>query len=188
VLEVVIPKRYPIELRRDVTKRLLAGASVTELARETSLSRGTPLWQPPGSILGTRSLQCLEAGSSLTQQSQSPRPYPRCRRVAGISERRLTLLRTAHRKRREVHQALVSPVDSGFNARLRDLSRLFITSSRGLVRRISDVLDFYRTFLRESPHRILTRETNNSTDDGPSAALICRSRSHKDVFGKTTFQ
>jgi transposase len=40
-LEVEMPKRYPIELRRDVCKRLLAGASVTALAKETGLSQGT---------------------------------------------------------------------------------------------------------------------------------------------------
>jgi len=36
-----MPKRYPIELRRDVCKRLLAGASVVALAKETGLSQGT---------------------------------------------------------------------------------------------------------------------------------------------------
>jgi len=40
-LEVEMPKRYPIELRRDVCKRLLAGASVVALAKETGLSQGT---------------------------------------------------------------------------------------------------------------------------------------------------
>jgi transposase-like protein len=36
-----MPKRYRIELRRDVCKRLLAGASVVALAKETGLSQGT---------------------------------------------------------------------------------------------------------------------------------------------------
>jgi transposase len=40
-LEVVMPKRYPRELRRSVCERMLAGESVAELARETSLSQGT---------------------------------------------------------------------------------------------------------------------------------------------------
>jgi transposase-like protein len=40
-LEVVMPKRYPIEFRREVCRRLLSGASVASLARETSLPQGT---------------------------------------------------------------------------------------------------------------------------------------------------
>jgi hypothetical protein len=77
----------------------------------------------------------------------------RRRRVFGISVRMLISLRSAQRRKREWHHARVSPVDTGFTARLIDLSSVFkvppphyeFALSPALTR---PALDFYRTFIK----------------------------------------
>ena len=50
-LEVVMPKRYPKNFRKDVCERLLAGESVASLAEELSLSIGSLyLWRKQARI------------------------------------------------------------------------------------------------------------------------------------------
>ena len=62
-LEVVMPKRYPKNFRRDVCERLLAGESVSALSEELSLSTATLyLWRKQaridhGLVPGVKSLE-----------------------------------------------------------------------------------------------------------------------------------
>ncbi|MGO9342309.1 MAG: transposase [Acidimicrobiales bacterium] len=50
-LEVVMPKRYPKEFRREVCERLLAGESVSSLSKELGVSAATLyLWRRQSEI------------------------------------------------------------------------------------------------------------------------------------------
>jgi len=85
-----MPKRYPIELRRDVCKRLLAGASVVALAKETGLSQGTLFrWKKQafidaGLAPGVKSLEVDEL-ARLDARSKSSKRSSRSRARRGRS-------------------------------------------------------------------------------------------------------
>ena len=56
-------------------------------------------------------------------------------------------MRTAQRKRRELHHARVSPVDSGFTARLSDLSKRFMGNS---FDQVCPIIEGHLTFIGPS--------------------------------------
>ena len=86
-LEVVMPKRYPKNFRKDVCERLLAGESVAGLAKELSVSMHT--------LYRWRHQALVDVGQLLGPKSFEVDPLAQARRKIKDLEKELKLVRAA---------------------------------------------------------------------------------------------